>query len=240
MIFLAGNATVFRMWECVARTQHNTLTELSTHISQVISHTFHKMPSKRDNLLKKQKQILNNCFWNCFLKAPCTANVLVPGPGSTWPLLPNILYWYSSVPRLLSIREIHTHRNFENLKSDLKEVRNFLKISIRAGSKFLVSVVCCSVSFPHIKLGMRAVSLGARAKETTGISSHPCGCREQCGRAVSKPMSPGYSKAPSPVKTIQPALSLMPGGHRGMQESERKWNVLPEGSKQCAHHRKKK
>lgn len=48
---------------------------------------------------------------------------------------------------------------------------------------------------------------------------------------MGEPMSTGYSKAPRPVKTIQPALSLMPGGHRGMQESERKWKRATRGLK---------
>lgn len=61
---------------------------------------------------------------------------------------------------------MHTHRNFGNFKSDLKEVRNFLKISVRVGSKFSVSAVQCSPpnTHTHIRLGMRAVSLGARGK----------------------------------------------------------------------------
>lgn len=86
--------------------------------------------------------------------------------------------------------------------------------------------------FPPIRLGVRAVSLGDGVKETSGISSQLCRCQELCGTAeVGEPTAPGYSKAPRPMKTIQPALSHMPGGHRGLQESERKWKRATLGLK---------
>lgn len=126
---------------------------------------------------------------------------------------------------------MHKHRNFGNFKSDLKEVKNFLKISIRAGSKFLVSAVCCSVFSPPHQIGDESCFLGSRGKRNNWNFISPLqmpGTRWESrdGRVY----VPRLQQS-SQTCVNHPACSEPQAGHRGMQESERKWKRATRGLK---------
>lgn len=129
---------------------------------------------------------------------------------------------------LVSLRVAQKHRSFVNFKSNLKGMRIFLKVTVRARSRSLASVLCSSVSFPSIRLGI-PWKMGQRKQVKFHLIS--ADVRSDGTPEAEAPMSPGYSKVPRPMKTIQPALSHMPAGRRGMRESERKWKRATRGLK---------